>query len=286
MHTLANLQQAFQSHLLKDDESIIQQLVWPVNGLLDDRLDVYANAYRWRLIDALQKEYGLLHTYLGDEQFGELAEAYIDEYPSRFYSISGFTRQLPQFLLTLQPEKAYLSELAGLIRALSQSLEAEDAPVLKPTTLAEIPIQNWPSLCFKFHPSVQCLSFQWNTFAFWKALVQKTVPPRLYSQQLGFRQVLRNCEPSGNAAESSSAKSMHQENSYCIVWRKQLQSYANSLTEQEAVAFQALQLGSCFAESCEAVAAGCAKEAEAATLVANCITRWLHDHLFSEVYIP
>ncbi len=257
MPTLANLQQAFQSHLLKDDESIIQELIWPVNGLLGDRLDVYANAYRWRLIDALEKEYGLLHTYLGDDQFGELAEAYIDEYPSRFYSISGFTRQLPQFLLTLQPEKAYLSELAGLIRALSQSLEAEDVPFLKPTTLAEMPIQNWPSLVFKYHPSVQYLTFQWNTFELWKSLVQKTAHPQLL-----------------------------QKNSYCIVWRKQLQSYANSLTEQEAVAFQALQLGSCFAESCEAVAAGCTKEAEAATLVANCITRWLHDHLFSEVFIP
>lgn len=107
MYTLANLQQALQNHLLNEDASITQQLTWPVNGLLAERLAVYANAYRWRLMDALQKEYGLLYTYIGDERFAELSEAYIDKYPSRFYSISDFTKQLPQFLLAYEPEQTY-----------------------------------------------------------------------------------------------------------------------------------------------------------------------------------
>ncbi|MES2142191.1 MAG: DNA-binding domain-containing protein [Pseudomonadota bacterium] len=299
MQPLANLQEALQNHLLNEDESITQQLTRPVNGLLADRLAVYANAYRLRLIDALQKEYRLLHTHLGDERFTELSEVYIDEYPSHFYSISDFTKQLPQFLFTYEPEQPYLSELAALIRALSLSLESSDAALLSVNALAEVPMQNWPSLCFKYHPSVQYLTFQWNTFELWKSLVQKTAPPRLYSQQLGFRQgaaevsnrnvceIHEDCEPSGNAAESSSAKSMHQKNSYCIVWRKQLQSYANSLTEPEAIAFQALQSGACFADACETLyKSGLSSETEAATLVANCLTRWLNDHLFSEVYIP
>ena len=258
MQPLANLQEALQNHLLNEDESITQQLIRPVNGLLAERLAVYANAYRWRLIDALQKEYRLLHTHLGDERFTELSEVYIDEYPSRFYSISDFTKQLPQFLFTYEPEQPYLSELAGLISALSFSLESSDAALLSVNALAEVPMQNWPSLCFKYHPSVQYLTFQWNTFALWKALVQKKAIPM-----------------------------MQQENSYCIVWRKELQSYANSLTKPEVIVFQALQSGTCFADACETLyKSGLSSETEAATLVANCLTRWLNDHLFSEVYIP
>ncbi|MDQ8039881.1 MAG: DNA-binding domain-containing protein [Rickettsiella sp.] len=297
MQLLANLQSALQNHLLNEDASITHQLVRPVNGRLAERLAVYANAYRWRLIDALHTEYKLLHSYLGDERFAELSEAYIDEYPSRFYSISAFTKQLPQFLLTYEPKQSYLSELAELIRALSLSLESKDASLLNANALIEVPMQNWPSLCFKFHPSVQCLVFQWNTFALWKALVQKQTLPKLYSHQLGFRQgaakvseqpskIYNDCEPSSNTVESAK-RMQHKENSYCIVWRKELQSYANSLTEPEANVFQTLQSGSCFVDACEALyTSGLSNETEAATLVANCLTRWLNDHLFSEVYIP
>ncbi len=256
MSALVSLQQAFQNHLLKEDEGITSQLICPVNGLLDERLAVYANGYHWRLLDALEKEYGVLHTHLGDERFAELSEVYIDEYPSRFYSISQFTKQFPQFLATCH-EEAYLSELAAIICALSLSLEAADAPFLSHSLLSGIPTQNWPSLCFRCHPSVQFLNFQWNTFAFWKALVQKAELPAL-----------------------------HKENSYCIVWRKELQSYAMSLTESEAIAFQAFQTGACFADVCASVyASGIASETQAATLVANCLTRCLDNQWFSEVYI-
>lgn len=258
MSSLVSLQAALQRHLLEDDEQIANELVSPRQGELAERLAVYADGYRWRLIDALQKEYALLYHHLGDDAFTELSEAYIDENPSRFYSISDFTKQLPQFLLKYQPQQGYLSELAHIINALSLSLEAADAQFLDQTALAKMPIQNWPSLCFKYHPSVHYFSFQWNTFSLWKALVQKTAFPTPTRQD-----------------------------SYCIVWRKELQSYANSLAESEAVVFAAFSAGSCFADVCEQVfARGLVGETEAAGLLANCLTRWLNDHLISEVYIP
>jgi hypothetical protein len=259
MPLLLNLQKALQSHLLTDggDGSVADWLLKPVKGVLDDRLAVYANAYRWRLVDALHKEYPPLHTYLGAEAFTELSDAYIDEYPSRFYSISEFTKQLPDFLAVYQPDQAYLSELAALIRALSLSLESADAPLLNQTALVEVSVQNWPSLCFKIHPSVQYLTFQWNTFSLWKTLVQK-------------------------AALSEICKEV----SYCIVWRKELQAYANELTQLEFMTFQAFQAGRCFADVCEVVyGSGLSSEVEAATFVANYLARCLDDHLFSEVYI-
>jgi hypothetical protein len=257
MHALANVQHNLQCHLLHEDETIINQLAKPPKGCLKDRLAIYANGYYWRLMDALQKDYQVLYNYLGDKAFAEVATAYIAAYPSRFYTIAAFTKQLPEFLLDLHPERGYLSELAALIRALSLSLEAADDPVLAYTALTAVPLQNWPSLCFKCHPSVQCLTFKWNIFSWWQALLQKKRSPK-----------------------------KRKENSACIVWRQELQSHAISLTHLEWVAFQALQAGSCFADVCERVyTTKGVSETAAPAFVANCVTKWLNDHIFSEVYI-
>jgi hypothetical protein len=259
MSALANVQHVLQTHLLEEDEQVLNQLVLPVRGTIHERLAVYSNAYGWRLIDALQQEYGLLAKLLGDEAFTELAEAFIDDYPSQFYSIARFSEPLAQFLVEYLPysEQPHLSELALLIKALITSLEAADAPFLNFAALASVAEQNWPSLCFKFHPSVQYFSFNYNTYAIWQALVQEKPVPKVQKAE-----------------------------SHCVVWRKGLQSYAVALTEVEALVLILFQQGSCFADVCEAVYdKGFMRESEAASFVANLLATWLNNHLFSEVQL-
>ncbi len=259
MSALANLQQVLQTHLMEEDERILNQLVLPVKGTIHERLAVYSNAYAWRLIDALEQEYGLLAKLLGDEAFTEMAEAFIDSYPSQFYSIARFGEPLAQFLSedAAYSEQPHLSELAQLIKALIASLEAADAPHLNFSALANIAEQNWPSLCFKFHPSVQYFNFNYNSYVIWKALVQEISIPNVQMA-----------------------------NSHCVVWRKGLQSYAVALTEEEALVLTLLQQGSCFADVCEAVYdKGFMGESQSASFVANLLAHWLNNHLFSEVQL-
>lgn len=259
MSALANLQQVLQTHLLREDEQILSRLVLPVKGTVHERLAVYSNAYVWRLVDALDQEYGLLAKLLGDEAFIELAEAFIDVYPSQFYSIAKFSEPLAQFLVEYAPysEQPHLSELVQLIKALITSLEAADAPCLNFEALAHVAEQNWPSLCFKFHPSVQYFSFNYNSYEIWKALVQEKSVPEV--------QMTKN---------------------HCVVWRKGLQSYAVALTEAEALVLNRLQQGFCFADVCEAVYdKGFMGESKAASFVANLLQNWLNNHLFSEVQL-
>lgn len=259
MSALANLQHDLQTHLIEEDERILNRLVLPVKGTLHERLAVYGNAYAWRLIDALEQEYGLLAKLLGDEAFTELAEAFIDAYPSQFYSIAKFSEPLAQFLREdeVYSEQAHLSEIAQLIKALITSLEAADAPCLNFAALANVAEQNWPSLCFKFHPSVQYFNFNYNSYAIWQALVQeKPIPEALMTK------------------------------SHCVVWRKGLQSYAIALTEAEELVLNLLQQGSCFADVCEAVYdKGFMSESQAANFVGNLLAHWLNNHLFSEVQL-
>lgn len=257
MSALVNLQQVLQTHLMGENEQILDLLVAPVRGNVHERLAVYSNAYDWRLIDALHQEYGLLVKLLGDEVFMELAEAFIDAYPSKYYSIARFSEPLVQFLTEYPPysEKLYLSELTQLIKALITSLEAVDAPCLNFEGLAHVSEQNWPSLCFTFHPSVQYFSFNYNSYAIWQALVQEKPIPEVQLTK-----------------------------SHCVVWRKGLQSYAVALTAAEALVLTLLMQGLCFADVCEAVyAKGFKQESQAANFVANLLANWLDNHLFSEV---
>ena len=255
MPSLRELQTALKKHLIVDDASIFNYLSKPPQGPIADRLAVYSNGYRWRLIDTLQNAYHVLSEYLGNVRFQQLAEAYIDQHPSRFYSLKDFTKLLPDFLQLYCSQQAYLSELARLISCLSRAVECADAPVLSQATLANITPQIWPSVCFKLHPSVQCLEFEWNTFSLWKALTQKTVLPKLICTK-----------------------------EYCIVWRKEQQAYANKLNKVELIIYQACRVGTCFSDLCEAVhSASLVDQSATATSVAHCLMQGVSDHLFSEV---
>lgn len=257
MSALADLQQSMQAHVMGEHEQILNQLVLPIRGTIHERVAVYSNAYDWRLIDALHQEYGLLAKLIGDEAFTELAEAFIDAYPSQFYSIAKFSEPLVQFLAEQFPysQQPYLSELTQLIKALIRSLEAADAPYLKFEALGNVAEQNWPSLCFKFHPSVQYFCFNYNSYTIWQALVQEKRVPLVQKTK-----------------------------SHCVVWRKGLQSYAVALTEVEALILTLFQQGFCFADVCEAVYdKGFMVESQAAGFAANLLATWLNNHLFSEV---
>jgi hypothetical protein len=259
MSSLYELQQALQNHLRDAESPILSHLKPPYRGAIDERLAVYTNGYRCRLIDALQREYSVLLAYLGNSEFTRFADDFIDTYPSQYYSINDFARQFPEFLAkVLKPTQGYWIELAELSRALNQSVEAKDEPILEQTALQTIPPESWPLVCFRLQASVQILNFKWNTFELWKTWVQEK---KLFEPFL---------------------QSVH-----CIVWRKELQSYAHCLTSVEWMLLSGLQNRLCFEQLCEAIyQEGGVDETEAAMQVAQCLTRWLSSHLFSEVYIP
>jgi len=260
MSVLLNLQEMLQAHLFvgDDDDRIADQLMQPAKGALADRLAIYVDAYRLSLIDALEKEYVLIQAHLGEEAFIELSDAYIDEHPSRFFSIGDFTKEFPDFLVNYHAKKGYLSELATLIRALSLSRDAADEPPLNQTELADIPLHDWPLLCFRTHPSVYCLTFQWNTFEIWKALVEGTALP-----------------------------SVCKEVSHCVIWRKELQAYVKNLAPLEYLMLRAWQEGRCFSDVCELVCTnGMLSETDAAGFVAGYVARCLNDQFFLRVDIP
>ncbi|HTL16807.1 MAG TPA: DNA-binding domain-containing protein [Patescibacteria group bacterium] len=68
-----------------------------------ERLSIYANAYHTRLLDCLGEVYPMLKRTLGEEGFNSLAFGYLQDYPSRTYTLNELGRHFPQYLEQTKP---------------------------------------------------------------------------------------------------------------------------------------------------------------------------------------
>jgi hypothetical protein len=103
------------------------------------RMDIYANMFIWRQVDALRDDFPQLAERLGGD-FYAFAEAYLREHPSTRPSLSELGAQLPAFALRRRPE---LAQLAALEWARARVFEEPDLPYLErlpPVAEADLPL--------------------------------------------------------------------------------------------------------------------------------------------------
>src|SRR3981081_3396810 len=100
---LRQLQRDLQSHLLGEATSIAGDIVDAPPLAVADRLGIYRNAYRARLIEALDDTYPVLHAVLGDEVFVALGEEGGRAHPSVHRSIRWYGGELSEFLRRRPP---------------------------------------------------------------------------------------------------------------------------------------------------------------------------------------
>src|SRR5216684_1216338 len=70
-----------------------------------ERLAIYANAYHTRLLECLGEVFPMLKRTLGDEVFDGFAFGYLQEYPSRSYTLNEVGRRFPRHLQETRPLK-------------------------------------------------------------------------------------------------------------------------------------------------------------------------------------
>jgi hypothetical protein len=257
MTALQQLQEELQAHLLVGDNKIVTQVIRQKPDTIEDRLAVYSDAYHWRLLEVLEIDYAVLRDLLGETDFEQLGFAYLDAHPSHSFSIDQVGRYLSEFLAETTPysQQPHLSELAALVWALSETIDAADAPILTANDLAAIPQEEWSEMCIGLHPSVQLLACRWNSVALWQALAnqQKPPTPKKLAEEMGV-----------------------------VVWRKELQSYYCVLSPQEAWVMQTLQQGISFGEICEGLLQWL-PETEVAQYAVNLLLRWVSDGMLSSI---
>ncbi|MHB8478516.1 MAG: HvfC/BufC N-terminal domain-containing protein [Steroidobacteraceae bacterium] len=228
MPGLRQLQGDLQKHLVGDESAIADAIVDAPPLTIDARLSIYSNAYRVRLIEALDDTYPVLHAVLGDEDFTALGEAFVAAQPSVHRSIRWYGGELAQFLAGRPPYagQPIFAELALLEWTLAEVFDAADAEPKPRAALSAIDPSAWGELRFTFHPSLRRLHLEWNTAAVWQAMSREEAPP----------------DP--KCAEHPVP---------WLLWRQNLQNYFRSMSGEEAAALDAALRGETFGEICAAL---------------------------------
>lgn len=256
MSALADLQRALQRHVLDaaDADAAMDAnafVIADTRASAQRRLGVYAHAYRARLREVLAKDYPGLRALAGEETFDAIAHDYIAATPSHHPNARWYGAQVSRFLREDSPWNAHpeFSEMAALDWAFGLAFDAHDARAVTFDELAAVAPQDWPTLRFALHPSLQRLSFTHNVAAIRRALDHgETLPP--------FERF-----------DASQPRA---------VWRNNFTVRHRRLSDEEAALLASLADGASFADLCEALSVSHAPDA-VALQAATLLRTWVAD---------
>ena len=221
-----------------------------------ERLEIYANAYFYRLLDVLKEEFAATLMIVGDVNFHNLVTGYLLEYPPTEPSILHAGRNLPAFIRThsLSRRWPYLPDLARLERSLLEVFHGPAAPVLDASTMRQVPPHEWPALILRTHPASRILDLEWCVDL-----------------------VMRAAEETGTRIEPPSGPTS------VLVWRQGSRAHYRRLERGERAALALARDGVAFAMICEAIAAEATPDENPAALINRLLARWLSDGLVMAV---
>jgi hypothetical protein len=159
---------------------------------------------------------------------------------------------LPQFLtdFKLLQNVPVAAEFAAFERILMTAFDAQDSNFLCREDLQNIVASDWAAVIFRFHPSVQCITFQWNTVDIWQAMKEGVIPPTPIQQE-----------------------------NHWLIWRnKDRLTEFRSVTHQEHQLIDLVLAGNDFANLCSFLSQDQASD-DIGSLISNYIFTWVDNQL-------
>ncbi len=245
-------QAALQQWLLHGDTAILAEVQG--GDRRDDRLRIYANAYRLRLHEVLGNDFPVLRAWIGEAAFAALADEYLRAYPSRHPSVRHFGRHFAAWLQRCNTAPGQ-ADLARFEWAQGEVFDAADAPVLAMDALARLPPTAWPVLRLRLLPALRLLR------------LPSAVPARIVAHGEG--RPLQTAYTGDDIGD-------------WLLWRRGLQIHWRRLETDEAELLALAQAGATFPRLCARLA-GDLPEAEAALRAAGLLKRWFADGLVAAI---
>jgi hypothetical protein len=253
--SLREVQDRFQAAILSGDEGALADLMDSSRTSRSVLFGVYREAYASRLVEIIKADHEALHAYLGDEEFDNLARAYVSGHPSRTRSARWFSKQLPTFLLNNEPYSAYseIADLASIEAALNSAFDAQDGPIIGLSDLASISPEIWCNLKFQPQSAAIRINIQSNAFDIWSAIKY-------------------DCDPPEPAHFDHPVQ--------LLVWRQKFTPMIRQLGTEEAMLWDEARKGVKFGDLCEMAATY--DPVETTKRVAGFLAGWLRADLLSE----
>jgi hypothetical protein len=133
-----------------------------------ERIGIYHGMYLLRMRDALVADYPALEHFLGEDSFRELARAYVQQHPSRSYSLNRLGAHLSEFVRTApglrRPE--FCHDLARLEWAVTEVFDAPETPPLTEVAIAAVPAEAWERARLEPIAAFRLLAFRYPVNAY------------------------------------------------------------------------------------------------------------------------
>jgi hypothetical protein len=151
-----------------------------------ERLAIYRDGYRARLVECLADDYPILRHALGPGAFEELCSAYVDRHPSRSPSLNAFGRSMEAFVrgegeAEARSELAVPRAFAGDLAALEWSIvEVIHAPASEPLTLENlqgVPADAWAGARLVANTAIVLRRFEYPVNAYFQQVRDGQQPP-------------------------------------------------------------------------------------------------------------
>lgn len=249
---LQDLQSEFQKIILDaecDGADWVAESAQDMSSL--ERMAIYHNAYRVRLVDVLLDTFEHTAIYLGDDWFRQLASAYVQSQHSTHTNIGFYGREFPIFLADELKDDGEISELALMDWTLRRAFDGSDSSVMRQEDLQMLADDDDPDISLQAVPTLSIIKQRFNTLDIWQAINNDVRPAEARTLDKPLK---------------------------LLVWRKGHSPYFRSLTELESAALD------CLRSTCSLNEVGSVLEKEfpdedVATEFGIMLQRWLQDEL-------
>ncbi len=170
-----------------------------------ERLAIYGNAYFARLLECMRELFPALTDVLSEEVFDSFAFSYLQQYPSRSYTLDRLADHFVEFLEDTRPEldeltacdphdrdaapdaswPDFIIDLARLEWTINQVFDGpgvERESPLTPEQLASLPAEQWPSVRLQPAVCLRLLSFRYPVNDFYTSFRGGNDPSLPYPQ--------------------------------------------------------------------------------------------------------
>lgn len=168
--TLLALQLAFRETISGSDDD------QPLESL---GMEIYRDAYRGRMLGALETSFERTRQWVGGEPFMAAACHYILAEPPCSWTLDDYGAAFPAVLAELFAENPEVAELAWLEWHMQRAFAARDSAILTAAGLAAAQLDEdaWDRLHLYPVPGVACRPLETNCTDIWLALQQAIEPP-------------------------------------------------------------------------------------------------------------
>ena len=218
-------------------------------------MEIYRNAYRARLLTALEVSYERTRRWVGEEAFAAAACHYVISHPPHDWTLDRFGAQFPTVLASLFANDGEVAELAWLEWHLQQAFVAPDLGELSGAQLAHASLSDndWEQLCLTMAAGYAALEVVHDCTGLWQAL--------------------RNDDLAGFTLEPT-------EPGVLVVWRQGLTPRFRVLGPQEFAALKGLAQGEPFGHVATMVGE------EGSAQLGGWFAQWLGEGLFAGFAVP